>query len=390
MATFLLVIIYASFIGLGVPDSLFGTAWPVMYREFGAPVSYASFYSLLCFAGTVGASLLSARVINRFGTAKVTAFSTLLTACVIIGVSFSGSVWLVLLLAVPLGLGAGAVDAALNNYVALHYSAAHMNYLHTFYGIGVAASPYIMSLFLSGPDTWRGGYRAAFFIQITIAVICFAAFPLWKRAHREIVATEGEEHKPKTVPFSELIKMPAVRSMCFIFLASVILETVSGTWAATYLVDAKGMDPTPAARIVVVYYAGMIVGRFLSGLLSAKVDSWTIIKSGMASIGVGVVLLILPLGPIVSACGFFLIAMGNGPMYPNLTHLAPKSFGRDISQSVMGALLAAANTGAMLGPPLFGLIARFVSVAPLPYYLAFFFVIMFFGIFATIKKLKTR
>lgn len=387
MATFLLVVIYIAFIGLGVPDSLFGTAWPVMYREFAVPVSYANFYSILCFAGTVGSSLLSARVINRFGTAKVTAFSTALTAAVVIAVSFAGSIWWVLLLAIPLGLGAGAIDSGLNNYVALHYSARHMNFLHCFYGVGVAISPYVMSLFITGADTWRGGYKASFVIQLTIALICLAALPLWKRAHKEIVATEGEQVKPKTIPIRELLKIPEVRAVCLVFLASVLLEYTCGTWCATYLVDHRGMAPDSAAEIVVVYYAGMIAGRFLSGVLSERMSGWRIIKLGLIFIGLGIVLLALPFGPFVSAAGLFFIALGNGPVYPNLAHLGPTSFGKEISQSVTGAQLAAANTGAMLGPPIFGLIARYISVGLLPYYIAIAFAVMGFGLFVSLRKL---
>ena len=387
MATALLVVIYVAFIGLGVPDSLFGTAWPVMYREFGVDVSMASLYSLICFCGTVSASLLSARIINRFGTAKVTAFSTALTAAVVILVSLCGNVWLVLALAIPLGLGAGAVDSALNNYVALHYSATHMSFLHCFYGVGVAVSPYVMSLFLGGEDTWRGGYEAAFIIQLCIAVVCFTSFPLWKKAHREIVASEGEDIKPVTVPFTELMKMPAVRAVCLTFFASMVVEYVCGTWCATYLVDHKAMAPDAAAKVVTVYFCGMIVGRFLSGLLATKLNGWSIIKTGTAFIGLGIVLLLLPFGPAVSAAGLFCIAMGNGPVYPNLTHLAPKSFGKEISQSVMGAQLAFANTGAMIGPPLFGLLVRGPGVGFLPVYIAIAFLLMGGSLMYSIKKL---
>ena len=387
MATALLAVIYVAFIGLGVPDSLFGTAWPVMYREFGVDVSLASFYSMICFAGTIFSSLVAARLINRFGTAKVTAFSTAMTAAVVILVSFCGNVWLVLLLAIPLGLGAGAVDTALNNYVALHYSATHMSFLHCFYGVGVAVSPYVMSLFLVGENTWRGGYESAFIIQLSIALICFASFPLWKRAHKEIVAAEGEDVKPVTLSFGELMKIPAVRAVCFTFFASCVIEYVCGTWCATYLVDGKGMAPDSAARIVTVYYAGMITGRFLSGILASKMDGWNIIKTGTVFIGIGFVLLLLPFGPAVSAAGLFCIALGNGPVYPNLTHLVPKSFGKDISQSVMGAQLAFANAGAMIGPPLFGLIVRFTGVGFLPIYIALAFLLMGGGLMYCLKKL---
>ncbi len=386
MATALLIVIYISFIGLGVPDSLFGTAWPVMYREFGVDVSLASIYSMICFAGTIASSLVAARLINRFGTAKVTAFSTAMTAAVIILVSLCGNVWLVLLLAIPLGLGAGAVDTALNNYVALHYSAAQMNFLHCFYGVGVAVSPYVMSLFLMGEDTWRGGYRYAFIIQLCIALVCFASFPLWKRAHKDAAAS-GEEVKPKTVPFQELIKMPAVRAVCLTFFASMVIEYVCSTWCATYLVDHKQMVPDAAARFVVIYFCGMIVGRFLSGLLASKMNGWNIIKIGTIFIGIGFVLMLLPFGSALSAAGLFCIAMGNGPVYPNLAHLAPKSFGKDISQSVMGVQLAFANAGALVGPPLFGLIVRFTGVGFLPIYIAIAFVIMAGGLIYCLKKL---
>jgi len=387
MATLLLIIIYIAFIGLGIPDSLFGTAWPVIYREFAVPVSWASFYSILCFAGTVGSSILSARVINRFGTAKVTAFSTALTACVLILVSRCGSVLPILLLAIPLGLGAGAVDSALNNYVALHYSASHMSFLHCFYGVGVALSPYVMSLFLAGENSWRGGYRAAFIIQLCITVLCFASFPLWKRAHKEIASEETDEAAARTVPFIELMKMPAVRSVCLVFLSSVLLEMVCGTWCATFLVDHKGLSPDFAARLVVIYYGGMISGRFLSGILSARMSGWKIIRLGVVFIGLGIVLMALPFGPWLSAAGLFFVAMGNGPVYPNLAHLAPISFGKDISQSVMGAQLAAANAGAMIGPPLFGLVARYLSVGLLPWYLAIAFIVMCFAFALSMKKL---
>ncbi len=387
MATLLLIVIYIAFIGLGVPDSLFGTAWPVMYKEFAVPVSYASFFSILCFAGTVSSSLLSARLINRFGTAKVTALSTATTAAVLILVSFCDSILPVLFLAIPLGLGAGAIDSGLNNYVALHYSASHMNYLHCFYGVGVAVSPYILSLFLAGESGWRGGYRTAFFIQLTIALICFAALPLWKRAHSNIAATQEAQPKPKTVSLAFLMRNREIRAVCLLFFSSVLLEYACGTWCATYLVDHKQLAPASAAELVVIYYAGMIAGRFLSGLLSSRMSGWKIIKAGCCFIALGLILLSLPYGSLFSALGLFFIALGNGPVYPNLAHLGPVSFGKDISQSVMGAQLAAANTGAMIGPPIFGIIARYIGVGLLPLYLAVAFIIICYALLIPLKNL---
>ena len=386
MATFLLIIIYVAFIGLGIPDSIFGTAWPVIYKELAVPVSWASFFSMLCFFGTVISSLLSARLIKHLGTAKVTAFSTTLTACALLLVSFSGNIWFILLLAIPLGIGAGAIDSALNNYVALHYSASHMSFLHCFYGVGVALSPYIMSIFLGGDNGWRGGYRAAFTIQICIAALCFLSFPLWKRAHKEITAAE-EEVEIQTMPLPQLLKIPGVKAVSLVFFSSVLLEMVCGTWCATFLVDHKMMAADAAAEIVVVYYGGMITGRFLSGVLAARMNGWKIIKIGTVFIGLGIVLLMLPFGAWVSAVGLFCIAMGNGPVYPNLTHLSPVSFGKELSQSVIGAQLAFANAGAMVGPPLFGLIVRFVGVGALPYYVGAAFVLMACCFAVCVRKL---
>lgn len=386
MATFLLTVIYIAFIGLGIPDSIFGTAWPVIYREFGVSVSWASYYSMLCFAGTVSSSLLSARLLNRFGTARVTAFSTLLTACALILTSLCESIWPIMLLAIPLGLGAGAIDTGLNNYVALHYSASQMSFLHCFYGVGVAASPYILSLFLGGEGSWRGGYRIAFIIQLSIAALCFLSFPLWKKVGKAATA-EGDAAPPRTVSFRELMKMPAVRSVCLVFFASVLLEFVCGTWCATFLVDHKGLSPDLAAGLLVIYYLGMISGRFLSGILSPRMSGWRIIKLGILFIGAGLVLIALPLGSRLSAIALFCVALGNGPVYPILSHLAPVSFGKDISRSVMGVQYAAANTGAMLGPPLFGLIAGRLGVGLLPWYLAAALVIMCIGLIASLRNL---
>lgn len=387
MATLLLIVVYIAFIGLGVPDSLFGTAWPVMYREFSIPTSYASFYSILCFTGTVSSSLLSARLINRFGTGKVTAVSTALTAIAMLLISTCGNVWSVLALSVLLGLGAGAVDSGLNNYVALHYTASQMNYLHCFYGVGVAISPFVMSLFLSGESGWRGGYKGAFVIQLVITVICFAAFPLWKRAHSDVSAP-GEPHTDsKTVPLFVLLKNPEIRAVCLMFFSSLLLEFVCGTWSATYLVDHKGFNPATAAELVVVYYAGMISGRFLSGILSSRLSGWRIIKIGCRFLALGLILLALPFGSFVSALGLFFIALGNGPVYPNLAHLGPISFGRDISQSVMGAQLAAANAGAMVGSPIFGIIVKYLGVGFLPIYLALAFVAICYALLVPLRKL---
>ena len=388
MATILLIVIYIDFIGLGIPDSLFGAAWPAIYTEFGLPISYASFVTIIIYGGTVASSLLSAKVINRFGTSKVTAVSTALTAAGLLGFSFSGGLIWLCLFAVPLGLGAGAIDSALNNYIALHYKATHMSFLHCAYGVGVTLSPYLMALALSDNNDWRGGYRIAFFIQIGITAVTLFSLPLWSKIRRINTHDEEEDAAPRTLKLTELIKMPSVRAVWLIFFGSCAIEFTCGSWGSTFLVQSKGMSAENAAKIITFYYAGIAIGRFLSGILAAKLPSWRIIRIGQITIITAIVLLMLPLPVYVAAAGLFLVGLGNGPIYPNLIHLTPKNFGRDISQSVMGSQMAAASIGIMVMPPLFGLLAQGISTDIFPYLLLIMFAVMAVSTFFLIKNLK--
>ena len=388
MATILLIVIYIDFIGLGIPDSLFGAAWPAIYTEFGLPISYASFVTVIIYGGTVASSLLSAKVINRFGTAKVTAVSTALTAAGLLGFSFSGGLIWLCLFAVPLGLGAGAIDSALNNYIALHYKATHMSFLHCAYGVGVTLSPYLMALALSDNNDWRGGYRIAFFIQIGITAVTLFSLPLWSKIRRINTHDEEEDAAPRTLKLTELIKMPSVRAVWLIFFGSCAIEFTCGSWGSTFLVQSKGMSAENAAKIITFYYAGIAIGRFLSGILAAKLPSWRIIRIGQITIITAIGLLMLPLPVYVAAAGLFLVGLGNGPIYPNLIHLTPKNFGRDISQSVMGSQMAAASIGIMVMPPMFGLLAQGISTDIFPYFLLIMFAVMAVSTFFLIKNLK--
>lgn len=387
MATILLIVIYIDFIGLGIPDSLFGAAWPAIYSEFGLPISYASFVTVIIYGGTVISSLLSARIINRFGTSRVTAVSTAMTAAGLLGFSFSGGLIWLCLFAVPLGLGAGAIDSALNNYIALHYKATHMSFLHCAYGVGVTLSPYLMALALSDNNDWRGGYRIAFFIQIGITAVTLLSLPLWGRIRR-INANEEEEVTPRTLKMSELIRMPSVRAVWLIFFGSCAIEFTCGSWGSTFLVQSKGMSAENAAKIITFYYAGIAIGRFLSGILATKLHSWRIIHIGQITIITAIVLLMLPLPVYSAAAGLFLVGLGNGPIYPNLIHLTPKNFGRDISQSVMGSQMAFASIGIMVMPPLFGVLAQWISTDIFPYFLFAMFAIMVVSTILLIKNLK--
>lgn len=377
MATALLIIIYIAFIGLGIPDSLFGTAWPAIYSEFELPISFGSFVTIIISCGTVLSSVISSKIISRLGTNKVSAYSTLLTALALLGFSFAPNLWVMCFWAIILGIGAGAIDVALNNYVAIHYSATHMSFLHCFYGVGVSVSPYILSLVIAGNFGWRGGYRIAFAIQLIITLLLFLSLPLWRKAHGG--ENESEENTHKDLSFGSVLKIPGVKMMCSLFIASCAIECTCGGWGSTFLVEYKHLSADKAAQIIMIYYIGMTLGRFLSGVLAAKLHSWKIIKLGQIVLGLALLMLILPGGVYLCALGMFLIGLGNGPLFPNFNYLTPENFGSDISQSVIGIQMASAYIGIMLAPTLCGLLGQVFGMVIFPYYLILFYAIMIPG-----------
>lgn len=386
MATLLLVVIYIAFIGLGIPDSLFGPAWPAIYTEFDIPVSFGSIITCLNSVSTIVSSMMSTKLLNKFGTAWVTAISTMMTALALLGFSLSGNfIWLIIF-TIPLGLGAGAIDSGLNNYVALHYKATHMNFLHCFYGVGVTLSPYLMSVALGDNENWRLGYRLAFFIQIAITAVCMLSIPIWKKVNHEEIA-ESEE-KSAVLSFRELVKLPGVVNVWFAFFSSVALEVTCGSWGSTFLVNTKGMSVEAAAGTVMFFYAGMAIGRFLSGVLAAKLTSWKIIFIGETTLVAALILLLLPAPPVVAGAGLFLVGLGNGPIFPNLTHLTPQNFGKEYSQSVMGTQLASSYSGAMIASLLFGVLAQNISTDIFPYYAGVFLIFMIASISVLTAVLK--
>lgn len=384
MATLLLIVIYIAFIGLGVPDSLFGTAWPAIYTDLNLPVSWASIVTIIVSCGTITSSLLSSWLISRFGTGKITAVSTLMTALALLGFSCSDSMLWLCLCAIPLGLGAGSIDTALNNYVALHYKASHMNFLHCFYGIGVSLSPYLMSLALS-KGTWEGGYRAVFWFQLAIAALTVLALPLWKKV-RHAQNGEEEEETPRVLSFPALMKMPKVRMACLVFIGYCALEYTCGTWGSTFLVNAKGAAADTAARMVTFYYIGLALGRFLSGVLAGRLHSRQLVKIGQTILLAAVVSLFLPLPFAFCSVSLFFIGLGNGPIFPNMLHLTPELFGKDLSQAVIGAEMATSYIGVLLAPALFGLIAQNVTAALFPVYLLVLYALMITGTAASVYK----
>ena len=388
MATLLLVVIYISFIGLGIPDSLFGTAWPAIYKEFNMPIAAASYVTLLMSICTIISSLMSAWIINKYKTSWVTAVSTAMTAAGLLGFSQSGSMLWLCLFAIPLGFGAGAIDSGLNNYVALHYKATHMNFLHCFYGLGVTLSPYLMSIALGDDANWRKGYRIAFFIQLGITIITFISLPLWKKTHP--YSKHSREEKPKTLSLLSMARMPAVRAVWILFIGSCALEVTCGVWCSSFLVNSKAYALDAAARVVTLYYGGMAIGRLLSGIMAARISSWNIIHICQGILFAAIVLVMLPLPASFTVAGLFLIGLGNGPVFPNLTHLTPINFGRDVSQSVIGSQLAASSIGIMVLPPVFGLLAQAFSTDLFPYYLLVLFIVVIFYKLKLIKLLKAQ
>ncbi len=372
MTTVLLVVIYIAFIGLGVPDSLIGSAWPAIHTELNIPVEAVSAVTLLISGCTVLSSMFSARILNKLGTAKVTAFSTAMTAVSLLGFSFSSSFWFMFPLAVLLGLGAGAIDSGLNNYVALHCKASHMNFLHCFYGVGVSLSPYLMSKALSGIG-WRGGYRYAFFVQLGITILLILSVPLWKKGS---ASEECEEEKSVNLSFLQMAKMKDVRLVWIIMLATNAIEYACGVWGSTYLVEVKGFAAGHGALALTIYYVGMSVGRFLSGVLAGKISTWKRIGIGMCILAPAIVIMLLPLPGAVSVIGLFFIGLGNGSIYPNMIHLTPHNFGKEVSQSIMGSQIAFAYTGVMLAPPAVSLISGLFGIKVYPVLLAVLYVIM--------------
>ena len=386
MATLLIIVIYAAFIGLGIPDSLFGPAWPVMHLDFGLDVSVAGYITPVCTFFTMLSSLLSARLINRFGTARVTAVSTMMTAAALLGYSLSPNILCVILCAIPLGLGGGAIDSGLNNYVALHYDTATMSYLHCFYGVGVSLSPYLMSIALDHTGDWRGGYRLAFLVQLCISALVILTVPIWKNAHGGEAVQESES--VRTLKFSEVLRLPGLKISCALFLFSCAIEYLCGAWGSTFLVESKGLTAAAAARVIVFYYVGMAIGRFLSGILSKKLACWKIIQLGEGIVLGAVILLLLPLPTIVSGLALFMIGLGNGPVFPNLAHLTPTNFGEEASQSAMGMQMASAYAGFLLMPVFFGRLVGLFTTDIFPIFLSIIFAAMVIFTFRMIRFAK--
>ena len=389
MYSMLLAIIYFAFISLGLPDALVGSGWPVMHQDLGVPVSYAGFITMTIAIGTILSSLQSDRLTRKLGTGLVTTLSVALTAVALLGFSVSTEFWMLILWAIPYGLGAGAVDAALNNYVALHYASRHMSWLHSFWGVGAAISPFIMSYSLTQGLGWNTGYRVVAILQMVLVAILFAGLPLWRKVHPTVPAAaaggggdEGEggktleraagnDGKEKPLGLIGALKIKGVPFVLLGFLAYCALEATAILWASTYLVQQRDVAASTAASFASLYLLGITAGRFLSGFVADRVGDRNMIRLGILGVCVGVILIALPLeNDTLALAGLVIAGFGSAPIYPSIIHSTPANFGPSRSHAIIGIQMASAYLGATFAPPLFGFLGEAVGMWLFPFYLA--------------------
>lgn len=393
MATFFLIIIYISFISLGLPDSLLGVAWPLMQSEYGAPFEAAGLVSMLISGSTVISSMASGIVHKHLSTGKITFLSCLMTALSLLGFSLSQSlVWLIFL-AIPLGLGAGSVDAALNNYVATHYKSRHMSWLHCFWGVGAALGPVIMSQYIARQNSWRGGYLTVSLFQMSLAVLLFFSLPLWKRADNKLNSTdeaaikssEGSENDvPNNMPDEvqdevqekrRLLQKKSVKFALVSFLFYCGIETTVGLWGSSFLINVRGLPTAVAAQWVSMFYTGITAGRFITGFITLKASNSFLIRMGEIAVLSGIILLFIPSPAIFSLIGFIIIGLGCAPIFPCMLHETPRRFGRENTHAIMGYQMAFGYIGSTFLPPILGLIAAHLTIGVLPFAILLYIII---------------
>lgn len=375
MIHLLLAVIYVSFISLGLPDSLLGAAWPSIYQGFGVPVSYSGVIFCIISVGTVISSLKSDRLTRRFGAGGVTAISVAMTAAALFGFSVSNSFWVLCLWAIPYGLGAGSVDAALNNYVALHFASRHMSWLHCMWGIGASVGPYIMGAALSCNAGWHTGYRIIGGMQLVLTIVLVLSLPLWK-TRSDADAEAQEAVSAETLTLKQIFRIPGVKAVLVTFFCYCSLEQTTSLWASSYLVLNKGIAPETAASFASLFFVGITAGRALSGFLTLKFNDTQMVRMGLGMIAAGVAAFFLPFGEAAALAGLLLVGLGCAPIYPSIIHATPSHFGASRSQAIIGVQMASAYIGNCLMPPLFGVIANRTTIALFPYYLLAILILM--------------
>ncbi len=372
----MLALIYVCFISLGLPDSLLGSAWPVLHQEINVPVFFAGILSATICAGTILSSLHSDKLLHRFGAGKVTAVSIALTAIGLFGFSASNQFWVLMLWAIPYGLGAGGVDAILNNYVALHYKAQHMSWLHCMWGVGASISPYIMRFSLINLDSWNYGYLFVAVIQAALTVVIFLSVPIWKRGVEKSDGSQ-EEILPAALSFKEIFAIKGALPCFLTFFCYCSLELTTSLWASSYLAEKCGFSPEAAAGFASMFYIGVTFGRFVNGFFAMKLGDHFLIRIGVVLITVGIGLLFVPFGSVFTLVGFAVVGLGCAPIYPCIIHMTPDVFGKDKSQAMIGVQMAFAYTGFLIMPPLFGVIAEYISISLLPVFQLMLLAVMF-------------
>ena len=378
MTHLLLAIIYVAFISLGLPDALLGAAWPSMYRDFSVPVSYSGIIFMIIAGGTIVSSLQSDRLTKRLGAGAVTAISVLTTALALFGFSISHSYIALCLWAIPYGLGAGSVDAALNNYVAIHYASRHMSWLHCMWGVGASLGPYIMGYALTGGAGWNSGYRYIAVLQIGLTAVLFFSLPLWRGQTKIARKTGAADTKAAPIPLRHVVMIPGAKEIMLTFFCYCAVEQTANLWASSYLVLHQGVSAETAAGFASLFFVGITAGRFLSGFLTLLLNDTQMIRLGQGLIAVGIITLLLPFGIITSLVGLLLIGLGCAPVYPSIIHATPANFGEDKSQAMIGVQMASAYAGTCLMPPVFGLVANHLGISLLPFYLMLILIVMVF------------
>ena len=372
MVSLLIAIIYMAFISLGLPDSLLGSAWPVMHGELGVPLSYAGIITMIISGGTIVSSLCTTRVVKKFGTGLTTAISVALTALARVGFFLSHSFWLLCVFAIPYGLGAGAVDAALNNYVALHYSSRHMSWLHAFWAVGVTISPNIMGACLTNNLSWNVGYFFVAALQTLLVILLFSTLKLWKKD-----GDEEETEETKALSVAQALKIKGAPLVMIAFFSFCALEGTAGLWASSYLVEYREISKETAALFASLFYFGEMIGRFLNGFVADKWGDKRMIRLGIIVMLVGIAVILLPVTTDVPALlGIVVLGLGAAPVYPCVIHSTPDNFGRENSQALVGIQMASAYLGTTFMPPAFGLLAQYVHVGLYPVFLGVFAVLM--------------
>jgi fucose permease len=389
MATFFLIIIYLAFISLGLPDSLLGVAWPLMQSEYSAPFATAGLISMLIAGGTIVSSLASGAVHKRLSAGLITLLSCLMTTVSLLGFAWAPALIWLFFLAIPLGLGAGSVDAALNNFVATHYRARHMSWLHCFWGIGATLGPLIMSRYIAGHNSWRHGYLAVAAIQSGLVALLFVTLPLWrsmtqKFAGHPVAPAGGGQNLPTGLPHEAAqkvrpLQIKGVKLALVTFLFYCSAETTMGLWGSSFLVDIKGLPAAMAARWVSLFYAGITIGRLITGFITFKVSNRVLIRMGQSVALVGAAILVLPLPTILALIGFLLVGLGCAPIFPCMLHETPTRFGRENSQTLMGYQMALAYTGSTFLPPLLGLVAAYATIGLFPFFILAYILILIVG-----------